>query len=127
MSQIIPSLSSFQVAPTSFESLVDQLQEGYHQLVGSERRSEGRHVLHIPVEVFPFDWDRHPTGIGMSAVTRDMSPHSMGLITPEPIEAPIIYVCIRHEGFVEQEFLLEVRRCKPLGPFYDVGGRFILE
>jgi hypothetical protein len=126
MSQIIPSLTTFQVPPISFEALVEQLQRTGPQL-DEERRSEGRHVLHVPVEVFLLDWDRHPLGIEMTAITRDMSPHSLGLITPQSVESPIIFVRITNKGFDDQEFLLEVRRSKKLGPFFDVGGRFILD
>ncbi|MFT5523269.1 MAG: hypothetical protein ACI9G1_000256 [Pirellulaceae bacterium] len=63
----------------------------------------------------------------MSAVTRDMSPHSLGLITPYPVNGPIIHIRTCNTEYDEQEFLLEVRRCKALGPFFDVGGRFILD
>jgi hypothetical protein len=90
----------------------------------SERRSEARLHLAVPVLVRPLDDDFNPVGEYFSAVTRDISPSGVGLIAEQPISYR--HVVLRmHLANEEVTVIAEVKWHKPMGPFEGIGCRFV--
>lgn len=87
---------------------------------GPERRGELRHLLVMPVTVYPADEKFSPLGLPEAMVIRDISTRGLGLVHEAPLECKLILVRF---ALAEGETLLgaEILWNRPLGPFYHIG------
>lgn len=87
---------------------------------GLERRSALRHMLVMPVTVYPVDENIHPSAPPAAMVIRNISETGLGLVAEHPFSFPRIVVRLSfpQEG---QVLAAEVRWTRPTGPFYLVG------
>ena len=89
-----------------------------------KNRREDRHHFAVAVEVQSLDDDRQPDGEPFVAVTRDLSGSGLGLLVSQHLRAKFVQVIFTtKEG--RKPLTIEVLRCRALGRFYDVGGRFV--
>jgi hypothetical protein len=90
----------------------------------SERRSERRHFMVVPVLAVPVDEQFRPIGDPTAIVTRDISSHGIGLVHLRPLELGLLALRMQLAG-EEVNVVIELAWSKPLGPFELSGGRFV--
>lgn len=107
------------------EDLVDFVARVGGQLAPShDRREYTRFYFAVPIRVQPLDDFFRPTGVSFAAVTRDLSAAGIGVLYTKPVKSKYIEITV---DFPPDHKILtvEVLRCKPIGSFYDIGGRFV--
>ena len=106
-------------------SLIKRLtQEGlYYQ--GPDRRHEERHAIAIQVNAIPLDDQIQPVGYGFVATTRDISSTGISLIHFDRLVCPFLAVEIAIPKERSFQAAVEVLRCRPIGPYYEVAGKFV--
>jgi hypothetical protein len=92
--------------------------------VGPERRSDRRHAIVAPVLAQPVDQDLNAVGDPFALVTRDISSKGIGLVHSKSIDQGLLTLQMRLAD-EDVKLVAEILWCKPLGPFYYAGGRFV--
>jgi len=93
-----------------------------------EMREFQRHKLTVEVEVHPLNSKFEPVGEGFVAVTQDISTGGLGFIHTRAVNDKLLCISLSEEmwqAHLGQVFVMEVKRCDPVGSLYAVGGRFI--
>ncbi len=93
----------------------------YH---GPDRRSESRRRLIVPVLAMPVDQSRKASGAVFQAITRDISDSGIGLLTIRSVTTPQLGLLFQARNADEMMVLVDVTRCRRIGIYYEVGGRF---
>ena len=118
----------------SFETITEpprQLVEFVKQLVREtvtarvEERQEQRYKVAIPVVVQSLDLEFRPTAESFKAMSRDISPGGIGLIHTRALKEKHLLLRLETNSGDQMAVVMEVLRCRPIGLFYDIGGRFI--
>ncbi|HEX4000477.1 MAG TPA: PilZ domain-containing protein [Pirellulales bacterium] len=94
---------------------------------GVERRAEPRFAISIPVEVTPYDVDplrAHPKFV---AVTRDISASGVTFLHTTSIEETYWLLKFAHPRARGVRLVLEVLYRRPIGPLWEIAGRFVTE
>ena len=92
---------------------------------GNERRRHARFVVAIPSFVRCLNENQEPEGKSFHAVTRDISIGGIALIHSQPVTSRFIWVSLLESNRDAFDVTVEVVRCQPLGPYFDIGGRFV--
>ncbi|HZZ28332.1 MAG TPA: PilZ domain-containing protein [Pirellulales bacterium] len=94
---------------------------------GSERRSNLRYPVTMPVRATPLDDQYHPDGEAFLGVTRDISVGGLCMYHLEPVEASFLRLEMTgNSGKGEHlRVVLKVVRCRQTGPLYEIAGSFI--
>jgi hypothetical protein len=113
--------------PERLVSFVRRMIRGEKFHPGSERRRDLRYALTIPVRATPLDDLQNPDGEAFLAVTRDISVGGLCMYHLEPVKARYLQLDLASSsGTGEQlQVVLEVVRCHPTGPLYEIAGRFV--
>ena len=114
--------SAAEIADFVDESTIDS--RAYY---GDERRTETRHALAIAIGVTPVDDRGTPTGDRFAAVTRDMSRIGMALFHTSEFAGDYLRVEFSTAEHPRFQVVLEVLRCRPIGPLWEIAGRFLTE
>ncbi len=78
-----------------------------------------------PVVAVPID-DLEKPGEAFAAITRDISSQGISIYHTRPIHEPYLAIQLGRRGRGTAPVLVEVVRCRPVGPFfYEIGGTFI--
>ena len=115
--------------PEDISTFVDNLikrltQEGlYYQ--GPDRRREPRHAVAIQMSAIPLDDGLQPVGNGFVATTRDISSAGISLIHFDRLDCPFLAVEIAIPRERSFQAAVEVLRCRPIGPYFEVAGKFV--
>ena len=109
----------------AIQQFIDELTTAIDKWQGLERRAEPRHAIALPVKVTPFDGATRQFGETFQAVTRDVSTRELSILCPHQFAADLILLEFLQPERCRVQVGLKVRRCRPLGPFWDVAGRFI--
>jgi len=105
--------------------LVQDLVTKQQKYQGDERRSATRYPLACPVVAVPIDDHEHP-GEPFAAITRDISSRGISIYHTRPVHEPYLAIQWTIEEGERLRVLVEVVRCRPVGPFfYEIGGSFI--
>jgi len=98
-----------------------------HELIHEriEERRSPRHKLTAEVRVQPVDRHFEPTAAAFMAVTRDISTDGIGLMHDRAVRDKYLWLRLKTPGGKLMNVVVEVVRCRPLGKFYDIGGRFV--
>jgi hypothetical protein len=105
---------------------VERLIEEGQREVSPENRSEPRYRVALKVAAQPVDERLQPVGEGFYAVTRDISSRGIALFHSAAIQTP--YLALEFQDPVtgqQLQAVLEVLRCRPLGPFHEIAGQFV--
>jgi hypothetical protein len=108
-------------------------EEQLHQFIGRlqeagakfTRRREVRHAVALPVDATPVDASLYPLGPVLQAVTRDISTSGISLLCTTSPEAKYLAISLWAAEGQRLDAVVEVLRCRPLGPMFDLGGRFV--
>jgi len=107
------------------DQLIQRLIEEGHYYDGPDRRSEKRHVVAIPVRAIPLDDNLRPIGPAFMATTRDISRRGIALIHNEMLMCPLLAVELVDIDGKQMQAAVEVLRCRPVGPYYEIAGTFV--
>ena len=91
---------------------------------GSEKRSEPRHFMAVPVIAVPVDEQFRAIGDPIALAARDISKKGIGLVHPQPIGHGLTAVQMHLAG-EEVNVVVDILWSKPLGPFECSGGGFV--
>jgi hypothetical protein len=93
-----------------------------------ERRESQRASLLATVTVVPLNAAREPCGEPFKAAARDVSEGGLSLLHTRAVTAEFLALRWSTLGASSRQvnLVLEVHRCQPMGPFYEVAGRFAM-
>ncbi|MCC7085666.1 MAG: PilZ domain-containing protein [Pirellulales bacterium] len=94
---------------------------------GPERRISLRYPITMPVRVTPLDDHQQPTNEPFLAVTRDISVTGLCFYHTHPVKQTYLQMELTGPSLEQCTVLLKAARCRPAGPFYEIGGRFLGE
>ena len=107
--------------------LVQELVDKQRKYQGDERRAATRYPLACPVMAVPIDEQEKP-GEPFAAITRDISSQGISIYHTRPIHEPYLAIQWTVEEGEQLRVLVEVVRCRPVGPFfYEIGGTFVTQ
>ncbi len=106
-------------------SFIERLVEDAKSYNGSDRRADRRYTLGVAVRVFPVDESMENLGEGFLAVTRDISLSGAALYYTQPVSERILALEFATSSGKANRTLMEVLRCRPLGPLFEIAGRFV--
>ena len=88
-----------------------------------ELRETLRHKLTTPIVVRPVNRAGTVFGEPYEAVTTDISRSGVGFLYTRAVTDK--YVCVTFHNGGATRVIVEVIRCRPVGPFYEIGGEFV--
>jgi len=91
---------------------------------GSERGEDKRHAVAIIVPAVAVDEDYRPVAEPTRMLTRDLSASGIGLVHTKPAGERLLALELPSPTGPVQ-IVVEVVRCRQIGSFYDIGGRFV--
>lgn len=92
----------------------------------ANRRSEERYYATLPVTATPVDDKSQSIHDGIPMVTRDISSRGIALFSDEPVNTELLSVEIAdRDGQRTLTALMQLLRCRPIGPLYEVAGKFV--
>lgn len=113
-------------SPEELIAFVERLIQEGERDVAHDQRSEPRFRVALRVAALPIDEHLRPSGEGFYAVTRDISTRGIALFHATAVRTP--YLALEFQDPVTDlplQAVLEVRRCRPLGPFHEIAGPFV--
>ncbi|HVC95300.1 MAG TPA: hypothetical protein VND64_16510, partial [Pirellulales bacterium] len=66
-----------------------------------------------------------PVGDEFFLIVRNVSATGIGVLSTTPVNSPYLAIELATDGGETLHVAIEVRRCQPIGPCFDVGGRFV--
>jgi hypothetical protein len=91
----------------------------------SERRESIRYTAVLEVIVVPLDENRKSTGKPFLALTRDVSTSGMCLLHTRPAPTPLLFIEITRPPEAPLNIVLQVRRNRRIGQFFEIAGDFV--
>lgn len=116
---------SYEYSTEAIASFVESVDGKVMSFEGRERRSYPRYVVALPSVVQPLDDERCPQGKPFNAVTRDISIGGISLVHTRPANCRLLGVKLKLPSGKGIHLLVSVRRCRPLGTYYDIAGEFV--
>jgi hypothetical protein len=93
----------------------------------AEKRTARRFPFTVAVPVMPVDSSLRPVGEPFMAMTRNISTGGIALIHTRPITARHLVVELTNAAGERLQLWVRVLRCRPLGPFCDIAGEFVMK
>ena len=115
---------NFEKYRSQLNVFVDRLVDEDARLDG-ERRSDKRIKVVQPVVVDLLAENGRPEGPSVQAVTWNVSAAGIGILHSRAINHKFVKVQLTLSENKILCMLTQVIRCRPLGLYYDIGGRFI--
>lgn len=88
-----------------------------------DARESKRHKITMEVIVRPVNGDGTTFGAAYRAVSTDISATGLGFLHRRPVSDK--YLCVTFRTEAELSVIIEVVRCRPVGPLFEVGGVFV--
>lgn len=126
----VADLSSSVRRLSSSASIAEYVQELTSQMemyVGQERRVLPRQAITIPVKVMPFSSRDKVFGPSFQALTHDISARGLSILCVERTNFEYLLLEFSQPDLPKVQIALDVRHCRPLGPFWKVAGQFVNE
>jgi len=98
------------------------------EMPGHQSRSKERVTCFLTAIARPVDRTWAPTGEPFKLALRDLSESGVRLLHTRATNAEFLALCWNATQLVARQVrvVCDVRRCKPCGPFYDIGGQFVM-
>jgi hypothetical protein len=103
---------------------VRNLVSSYEPII--ERREAPRLSVTFSARAVALDDQLRPVGDEFFLVVRNISATGLGLLSTTPVNSTFLAIEFATDGGETLHVAIEVRRCQPIGPCFDVGGRFVL-
>jgi hypothetical protein len=130
METTTPISESFHQSAEQIRQFVSEI-ESYYMLErarpsGMERRDVERVAVTMPVQMTRLDETFVPLRYQYHAVTRDISPKGVGLVTTNPVA--LTYVLLTFQPYYGEAFnaIGRINRCEELGYYFSVGCEFLI-
>jgi len=94
---------------------------------GPDRRGKPRIPLTVPITIRRLDDRFCPLEHVVRGVTRNISESGIGIMCPDPVGTRFVSFKITSHVGVSVNVVAEVLRCEPVGCYYDVGCRFLVD
>ena len=94
---------------------------------GVEQHAEPRFPVCIPVEATPYDVGEHRTREKFVAVTRDISVSGITFLHTKSVEEDFWVLEFQRPAVKGIRLVMEVLYRRPIGPFWEIAGRFVTE
>ena len=104
---------------------IERLADEIEYFDGSERRTEARRRVVVPVMVMPVDDNFERTGDAFQAVTRDVSTSGISLLSTQDTDAEYLAVFLKTLSGRELIVVIHVCRHNYIGVYYDIAGTFV--
>jgi hypothetical protein len=111
-------------SPERVVNFVRRVIRGEKFYAGPERRANLRYPITMPVRVAPLTDALQPCGQAFLAVTRDISVGGLCFYHTQPIKQRFLQVEMTSPTREQLTVVLEVKRLRQAGPFYEVAGNF---
>ena len=95
------------------------------QTGGSDLRRSKRYTAVLEVVVVPLNEHYRPSGLPFLAVTRDVSTGGLCMLHTRPAPASKLFVEIERPNDTPLDVVLNVRRNRRVGLFFEIAGDFI--
>ncbi|HET6325622.1 MAG TPA: PilZ domain-containing protein [Planctomycetaceae bacterium] len=95
------------------------------QAGGTELRRSKRYTAVLEVIVVPLNEHFRPSGLPFLAVTRDVSTGGLCLLHMRPAPSAKLFIQIERPNDSALDVVLNVRRNRRVGQFYEIAGDFI--
>ena len=95
------------------------------QAGGTELRRSKRYTAVLEVIVVPLNEHFRPSGLPFLAVTRDVSTSGLCLLHMRPAPSAKLFIQIERPNESALDVVLNVRRNRRVGQFYEIAGDFI--
>ncbi|HEV3004910.1 MAG TPA: PilZ domain-containing protein [Pirellulales bacterium] len=90
-----------------------------------ERRGAPRMAVTFAARAVMLDVAMQPAGDELTVIVRNISATGMGLLSNTRIDGPYLALELAADGGDTLLVTIAVRRCQPIGPCFDIGGRFV--
>jgi hypothetical protein len=94
---------------------------------GTNRRSEPRYPIAIPVRAEPVDNNGKRFGQTVPGVTRDVSLTGISILLTRQTRAKHLLLELANGSHKPVHAILDVLRERPIGPLWEVAGQFLFE
>ncbi|HUY93322.1 MAG TPA: hypothetical protein VMV10_31635 [Pirellulales bacterium] len=92
---------------------------------GPDVRSERRHAVSLRVAAVPVNERLNKIGEGFIAASRDISSGGIAIYHTRGTSERFLALELSAPSGEKMHVLLEVLRCRPVGLFYEIAGRFV--
>jgi PilZ domain len=111
--------------------IIALLREALDEIQGdyvADQRTYQRYPVCVPVEVIPYNLRGQRTGEPIAAATKDVSASGMALLFTESVQDRLLVVSFpQSKQHADQGIILQVVRCRQVGPLWEIGGRFLTQ
>ncbi len=111
--------------PEHVTNFVRRVIRGEKFYSGPERRLHLRYPITMTLRVIPLDAQRTPVGEMFSAITRDISVDGACFYHTEAVKQKLLQLELDGPNQEKLCVKLKVARCRPAGPLYEIGGKFV--
>jgi hypothetical protein len=112
--------------PIASEALIEYVRERAATKAGwRETRRSKRYAAMLEVVVVPLNEHYRPSGLPFLAVTRDVSIDGLCLLHARPSPTSALFIEIERPDETALDVVLNVRRNRRVGPFFEIAGDFI--
>jgi hypothetical protein len=92
-----------------------------------ERRGAPRFSVTFSARAVALDAKMQPAGGEISVVVRNISATGLGVYSKTPVGSPHLAIEMESDGGEKILVAIAVRRCRPIGCCFDIGGRFVVQ
>jgi len=111
------------VCTQAIDALLDKLADS--SAPEKENRNSPRRAVSVRLRVIPCNESGEPAGQPFVALTRDLSAGGICLVHTRATNASHVMVVLRAPGLEPMQLVVEVLRCRAIGRFYEIAGRFV--
>lgn len=113
--------------PEEILAFVEQILNSQYEepTPANERRTERRFRVTLPVSAVPIDASLRPIGETFTAVSRNISTRGIALLYTRHVEAQFLALRIKLKDQDPVQAAMEVLRCRRVGPFFEIAGKFV--
>jgi hypothetical protein len=112
--------------PTASEALIEYVRQRAATKAGwRETRRSKRYAAMLEVVFVPLNEHYRPSGLPFLAVTRDVSIDGLCLLHARPSPTSALFIEIERPDETALDVVLNVRRNRRVGPFFEIAGDFI--
>ena len=126
MNDTLPEPVDRSMPPTASEALIEYVRQRAATKAGwRETRRSKRYAAMLEVVVVPLNEHYRPSGLPFLAVTRDVSIDGLCLLHARPSPTSALFIEIERPDETALDVVLNVRRNRRVGPFFEIAGDFI--
>lgn len=113
--------------PPSVINFIRRVIRGEKFYAGPERREHLRYPITMPVRVTPLNERNEPAEEPFLAITRDISLVGLCMYYTRSVKEKLLQLELTGLNQEQLTVHLQVARCRPAGPFFEIAGRFVAE